>query len=867
MDSWPGTGDGPTLHPRALAAAEEAGSGLPTGEDRAASARRLARGREGNAALDRLAELAARLLGTASAQVSVVADIQNVMGGAGVVSGASGSETPLADSLCTLTVSEGRPLVVVDATADDRVAALPPVGSGVVGSYLGVPLVAADGHVIGALCVFDPAPRPWSPDDIALLEALAAPVVAELELAALSAEYEADRLMWQVAVDAAHIGAFDWDLVTGLLRWDDRLLGLFGLQRDAFGGTIEAFTSTVHPDDLPRMSQALAGALETCSHYSTEFRVLLPGGQVRWIAARGRALAGENGTAVRVLGAAFDTTAVQEGESRIARVLEAMPSAFFQLDPDWRFSYVNAQAERLLGSRRDELVGGVIWELFPASLGSESEASYRRAVETGEPVSLDAYYPPPLGAWYEIRAWPSPDGLAVYFLDVTARYEAQEQIERAAQRTALLARVTAELTGTLDTDEAVGRLAPLVVPGLADWCVVTTVDTDAQADWRARLRDVGWGHADPEMRPVLDRYARLRLDALTDDSYVAQALRSRDPVVVPKDAAEAITAVLASGEAQELSRRLDPEAAVVIQLHGRDRTVGLLSLFRGPTGGAFSREDLQTLAEIAARAGLALDNARLFAEQRDLAEGLQRSLLTPPPEQPHLQVAVRYEPAAQAAQVGGDWYDSFLQREGSTVVVIGDVVGHDTAAAAAMGQVRSLLRGIAVHSGQGPAAVLRGVDEVMQTLQVDTTATAVIARLEQSSGERRRGATRLRWSNAGHPPPVVVGPDGSCTTLASGEPDLLLGLDPGTPRAEGEVTLERGATLLLYTDGLVERRGQSLDEGLARLSGELTELTAQDLGLEALCDQLLRRMLPERPEDDVALVAVRLQSQGCEADG
>jgi serine phosphatase RsbU (regulator of sigma subunit) len=397
--------------------------------------------------------------------------------------------------------------------------------------------------------------------------------------------------------------------------------------------------------------------------------------------------------------------------------------------------------------------------------------------------------------------------------------------------------------------------------------VVTTVDTDAQADWRARLRDVGWWHADPDLRPVLDRYARLRLDALTDDSYVARSLSSREPVVVPKDAAEAITAVLAPGEAQELCRRLDPEAAVVVQLRGRDRTVGLLSLFRGPTGGAFSREDLQTLDEIAARAGLALDNARLFAEQRDLAEGLQRSLLTPPPEQPHLQVAVRYEPAAQAAQVGGDWYDSFLQREGSTVVVIGDVVGHDTAAAAAMGQVRSLLRGIAVHSGEGPAAVLRGVDEAMQTLQVDTTATAVIARLEQSPGERQRGATRLRWSNAGHPPPVVVGPDGSCTTLSAGESDLLLGLDPATPRAEGEVTLERGSTLLLYTDGLVERRGQSLDEGLARLSEELAELTGQDLSLEALCDQLLRRLLPERPEDDVALVAVRLQREGSEADG
>jgi serine phosphatase RsbU (regulator of sigma subunit) len=191
-------------------------------------------------------------------------------------------------------------------------------------------------------------------------------------------------------------------------------------------------------------------------------------------------------------------------------------------------------------------------------------------------------------------------------------------------------------------------------------------------------------------------------------------------------------------------------------------------------------------------------------------------------------------------------------------VVIGDVVGHDTAAAAAMGQVRSLLRGIAVHSGEGPAAVLRGVDRVMETLQVDTTATAVIARLEHTPEESGRGTTRFRWSNAGHPPPMVINPDGTVTALAPADPDLLLGLDPTTARTESVVTLERGATVMLYTDGLVERRSQPLDAGLTRLAQVLTELAACDLTLDETCDRLLRRMLPERRDDDVALVAVRL---------
>ncbi len=826
---------------------------------RTLAAHRLARAAGRNAALDRLAELAARLLGTTSAQISVVTDAQAVVGGAGLA--AVGTRGPVDDSLCTVTVRDRAPLVVTDARSDPRVATLPPVTTGVVGAYLGVPLVTGDGETVGALCAFDPEPRAWSEADITLLGQLAAPVVAELELTALSADYEAQRVVWQLAVEAADVGAFDWDLRTGELRWDDRLLELFGLDRHTFGGTIDAFNAAVHPEDLSRVSQALSTAIDTCGPYAAEFRVLRPDGRVRWVGARGRALPGEDGSAVRLLGAAFDTTAAQEAESRVARVLEAMPTAFFQLDPAWRFSYVNAEAERLLGASREDLVGRQVWERFPEAVGSDFEERYRHAAASGESVSFDAYYPPPLDAWYEIRAWPSPDGLSVYFVDVTARHRAQEQVERVAERETLLSRVTAELTGTLEGEEAVARLAFLIVPGLADWCVVTMVDDGGAENWQRRLRDVGWWHADPGLRPVVDRYAQLRVPALTGDSFVSRALHGVEPVVVPSGAADAISAVLVEGEARDLCRRLDPAAAAVLQLRGRNRTVGLLSVFRDGARAPFTTDEVATLREVAVRAGLALDNARLFAEQRELAEGLQRSLLTPPPEQDHLEVAVRYEPAAQAAQVGGDWYDAFVQPDGATMLVIGDVVGHDTEAAGAMGQVRGLLRGIAVHSGAGPAGVLRGVDEVTDTLRSEITATVVVARLEQSPEERDRGLTSLRWSNAGHPPPMLITEDGTVTPLEADEADLLLGLDPTTPRVESAVTLRRGATVLLYTDGLVERRGQSLGDGLAQLRRTLAELAATGPGLDELCDRLLRRMLPQHPDDDVALVAVRLHPE------
>jgi serine phosphatase RsbU (regulator of sigma subunit) len=209
--------------------------------------------------------------------------------------------------------------------------------------------------------------------------------------------------------------------------------------------------------------------------------------------------------------------------------------------------------------------------------------------------------------------------------------------------------------------------------------------------------------------------------------------------------------------------------------------------------------------------------------------------------------------------VGGDWYDAFLQPGGSTMLVIGDVVGHDTAAAAAMGQLRGLLRGIATYSDAGPSEVLRGLDASMTTLQTRTLATAAIARFEQTPEEYARGLTRMRWANAGHLPPLVVNPDGTVAELATWTGDLLLGVDPDSRRQESVVTLDRGSTVLLYTDGLVERRDSDLDAGMIRLRDAVMELA--HLPLEELLDELLERLVHGHPEDDVALVAVRLHRQ------
>jgi serine phosphatase RsbU (regulator of sigma subunit) len=280
----------------------------------------------------------------------------------------------------------------------------------------------------------------------------------------------------------------------------------------------------------------------------------------------------------------------------------------------------------------------------------------------------------------------------------------------------------------------------------------------------------------------------------------------------------------------------------------------VLTLYQD-AGRVVGEEDLETARLVAEQAARAVARVHRQSQQAQLVEGLQRSLLTDPPEIPGMEVVVRYVPAAEAARVGGDWYDAFLQRDGTPVIVIGDVVGHDTEAAAAMGQLRGLLRGIAHHSGAGPAEVLRGLDEAITAMHTDTLATAVVARFETSepaSGHRRRS---LRWANAGHPPPMVLAPDGEVSVLGGPMGDLMLGVAPAA-RAEPTVDIAAGATVLLYTDGLVERRDSTVDEGIARLVEQLRELGGRPL--EELCDALLERLLRGTPQDDVAIVAVRL---------
>ncbi|SDS47239.1 PP2C family protein-serine/threonine phosphatase [Actinoplanes derwentensis] len=237
---------------------------------------------------------------------------------------------------------------------------------------------------------------------------------------------------------------------------------------------------------------------------------------------------------------------------------------------------------------------------------------------------------------------------------------------------------------------------------------------------------------------------------------------------------------------------------------------------------------------------------RLVRMEREMSETLQRSLLTPPARTEHLSVAVRYHSAVEQSQIGGDWYDSFVLSDGPLTLVVGDVTGHDRHAAAAMAQLRNVLRGIAVTVRSPPSRILTGLDHAMGSLGVDAMATAVIAQIED-------GRT-LRWSNAGHPPPALLRPDGSAELLA-GPPARLLGVRQPPERDDHTADLEPGSTVVFYTDGLIERRATGLDDSLQRLTESLAG--RQHLDAEQVCDHLLATFSADA-DDDIVLLVVRL---------
>jgi PAS domain S-box-containing protein len=297
---------------------------------------------------------------------------------------------------------------------------------------------------------------------------------------------------------------------------------------------------------------------------------------------------------------AAESAARAEAEAaheRLSAVLEGTTDAFFAVDRDWRLTYVNRRAEELVQRPRAELLRQLLWDCFPAAAAGEARAALEHAMAAGEAVEIEAHPVP--GRWVEIHGHPSPEGLSVYFRDVTQR-RAREERDR------LLTRAGAVLAGSLDPELLPREIAGLMCETLADWCVVH-VETERG------LRAAGIAHADParmqRLRDLLRAYAAPETHPLT------LALRTGQPQLVPAFAEGVLEGLIPDEEMLEAVREMGIASVIVVPMRARGRTVGSISLVRGH-GAAYGEEELEVATELARRAALALDNAALYEQAR-----------------------------------------------------------------------------------------------------------------------------------------------------------------------------------------------------------------------------------------------------------
>ncbi|MFJ2946994.1 PP2C family protein-serine/threonine phosphatase [Streptomyces sp. NPDC087226] len=399
-----------------------------------------------------------------------------------------------------------------------------------------------------------------------------------------------------------------------------------------------------------------------------------------------------------------------------------------------------------------------------------------------------------------------------------AERRARTEAEEARRRLTFLADASAVLNASLNHGEIVRRLPELLVPRYARHVDVWLFDDEDDDRYRPASRP---GAAVEAARTGRPQYAADRPGGLPGvDDRPASALDPGRPLLC-------------------------------VPLVARRAPLGVLTL--SPPGERWDPDDAVMLLELARRAGTALDNARRFEHNRDIAETLQRALLTDLPATPGLALAARYLPATHGLNIGGDWYDAFRQPDGGLITVIGDVTGHGLHAAVMMSQLRTALRAYAVD-GDSPGRLLTRLHGYLRHLQPDLFATAVIARFHPD------GRT-LTWAAAGHPPPVLRLSDGRVRVLDA-KPGAMLGIPLRQEIADHTERLTPGSTLALYTDGLVERRALGIDPGIERLATVLGSFGPAELDadLEDSADRMLRPLLSDSERDhDVCLLLCHLR--------
>jgi len=559
-------------------------------------------------------------------------------------------------------------------------------------------------------------------------------------------------------------------------------------------------------------------------------------------------------------------------KDRYRALFETLPFGVIRYSADGLILEANPAASQIIGLPPEDLL---TWPLPAAAHAvredgtppAAGELPLEVALRTGEVVADQMIGMPDARTgglrWLKVTAVPyRPDGAGrprcgyVIFRDVTEQRRAELERtaiadrERAVRAEAQIARErlgfliqAGELVSVAtDRDELLSRAAKLVVPGLADLCVTFRPGDEGM------LRATSVAYRTPAGDVTVTDLRDYRIPRT--GPLVVQAAWEAGRTVVKESTAESRGRHSRFGSPlQEIVARLDPRHVIAVPLMADEQPVGVITLSRAADRPGFAETgDIPVAEELGRQLAVGLANADKSAWDHAVARALQRAVLPDSlPRIAGLDLAARYLPSTTGLDVGGDWYDVFALGDGRVGLAVGDVVGHNVAAASVMGQVRNLLRGYAVDKAD-PAAVLAATDAALARLLPDALATAVYAVLDLASGQ-------LIYASAGHPPPICVTRSGRVSYLdaASG---TMLGVGAGGFTA-GRRRIGPGGTVLFYTDGLIEDRHRDLGEGLTRLA-RVMRLGA-DRTAEQTCAAAQAAMVGTAPRaDDLCLLAARL---------
>jgi GAF domain-containing protein len=423
--------------------------------------------------------------------------------------------------------------------------------------------------------------------------------------------------------------------------------------------------------------------------------------------------------------------------------------------------------------------------------------------------------------------------------------EAEAAIRASERRFAFLAEASALLAASLNYERTLTKVARLGVPTLADWCAVDVLEADGT------IRRLAIAHVDPAKVSLANRMRR-RYPPEDAGAGLGKVLRTGRSELHPEITDDDLETIAFDEEHLRILRALGLKSGMWVPLPARGRTLGAITFASSDSGRIYGPADLSLAEELGRVAGVAVDNARLYEERSRIARTLQRSLLPPRlPEIPGIEVAARYRAAGEGTEVGGDFYDVFGLGKGAWAVMIGDVCGKGTEAAAVTGLARHTLRTAAMTEWR-PRRVLLTLNDALVRDEIDEYCTAAFARLVWVGAH-----VRVTLACAGHPPPLFMRADGGVGV--AGQPGTLLGVFPDPELATAVLDLQPGDALLFYTDGVTESRrpGAGLSEEalhalLAGRTGDSAEQIADAVEEAAVAAQ------PGGPRDDIALVCLRV---------